>query len=518
MLILPPVSLAGAIEILLRAKSVPLYLDAKISHRWDDDRFNAFRTEFRARVPYICHLRITANHLNLHETLEGLVSPAPTLESLVVFSHGGFYDGELGFVLPDTLFSGSTPRLSCLKLFCCEISWTSPLLKGLRHLEIHVFLSRAKPTLEAWLDALDELPHLKTLVLRSASPIASSFPFDVNRTATLPSISHLEILASPGDCALALAHLDLPALTELHIIPKLSYSHPDSDDVPRILPYIVRHAHGPQDTQPLQSVLIRSNGRRVDILAWSVPNIDVETQDPPTFLAETLPPRVALSFTYLNGSPLRNPIELLDTAIAALPLDGLVTLVVQDFVINEAFYFRHVPRWSLLCHVRLAAPSDHGFKQMLMRDDGGQENPLLPSLKELVLVGTLSNNWTLALTNRVSKRGPLELLDLRMCVPHSHEHHMLLGVLAYKFLAPELLSEAREQMTSVWETVARGILLEEANWEIESDYSYPTDDDLDDDHREDGLDIGFDKDEGGVDDEQDGEDEEVEDEWEMEED
>ena len=350
------VSLAGAIEILLRAKSVPLYLDAKISHRWDDDRFNAFRTEFRARVPYICHLRITANHLNLHETLEGLVSPAPTLESLVVFSHGGFYDGELGFVLPDILFSGSTPRLSCLKLFCCEISWTSPLLKGLRHLEIHVFLSRAKPTLEAWLDALDELPHLKTLVLRSASPIASSFPFDVNRTATLPSISHLEILASPGDCALALAHLDLPALTELHIIPKLSYSHPDSDDVPRILPYIVQHAHGPQDTQPLQSVLIRSNGRRVDILAWSVPNIDVEIQDPPTFLAETLPPRVALSFTYLNGSPLRNPIELLDTAIAALPLDGLVTLVVQDFVINEAFYFRHVPRWSLLCHVRLAAP------------------------------------------------------------------------------------------------------------------------------------------------------------------
>ena len=155
---------------------------------------------------------------------------------------------------------------------------------------------------------------------------------------------------------------------------------------------------------------------------------------------------------------------------------------------------------------------------MLMRDDGGQENSLLPSFKELVLVGTLSNNWTLALTNRVSKRGPLELLDLRMCVPHSHEHHMLLGVLAYKFLAPELLSEAREQMISVWETVARGILLEEANWEIESDYSYPTDDDLDDDHREDGLDLGFDEDDGGVDDEQDGEDEEVEDEWEMEED
>ena len=126
-------------------------------------------------------------------------------------------------------------------LFLCEISWTSPLLKGLRHLEIHLFSSRAKPTLETWLDALDELPHLKTLVLSSASPIAPSFPFDVERTITLPSLSHFEILATPEDCVLALAHLNLPALTKLHIISKLSYSHPpaDSDDVLRILPYIV---------------------------------------------------------------------------------------------------------------------------------------------------------------------------------------------------------------------------------------------------------------------------------------
>ena len=506
------VSLAGAIEILDRAKSVPLYLDARISHSWDEDRFNTFRTEFRARVPYICDLRITAEHFHLHRTLEGLVSPAPTLESLVVVSHGGFYNGELGFILPDTLFNGSTPRLSCLKLFLCEINWTSPLLKGLRHLEIQLTSSRAKPTLEAWLDALDELPHLKLLALSSASPIATSFPFDVNRTATLPSLTHFEILASPGDCALALAHLDLPALTELHVIARLPSHHPDNDDVPRLLPYVVRHAHGPQDTHPLQSMLIRSNGYRADILAWSVPNIDVEAQDPhTTFLTKTPPTRVALSFTYSDGSFIGASIELLDEAIAALPLDGLVTLVAQDFAIPQAFWFHHVPRWSLLRHVQLAAPSDDGFKQMLMIDNGGQENPLLPSLEELVLIGTLSIDWALTLTKRVSQQGPLELLDLRMCVPHSHEHHMVFSVLAFKVLAPEIPTEARKQMISVWATVARGILIEEADWDSESGYTYTTDD-SDNEHRENGLDLGFDEDEGDVDDEQDGEEEEVEDE------
>ena len=77
----------------------------------------------------------------------------------------------------------------------------------------------------------------------------------------------------------------------------------------------------------------------------------------------------------------------------------------------------------------------------------------------------------------------MELLDLRLCVPHSHEHQMLLSVFAFEVLAPEILTTAQEQMISVWETVAHGILIvEEANSEIdESEYSY-TSDDLDNNH------------------------------------
>ena len=57
------------------------------------------------------------------------------------------------------------------------------------------------------------------------------------------------------------------------------YRFRNSSDVQELLPYVARHVHGPQDTQPLQSVLIRNNRKCVDILAWPVPDIDVEVHD-----------------------------------------------------------------------------------------------------------------------------------------------------------------------------------------------------------------------------------------------
>jgi hypothetical protein len=82
-------SLAGAAEALVRAKSAPLYLEANISsQRWDDDRFSTFQNELQAHVPHIRHLRIRAEPVLLQGTLERLVSPAPTLKSLSLSSTG----------------------------------------------------------------------------------------------------------------------------------------------------------------------------------------------------------------------------------------------------------------------------------------------------------------------------------------------------------------------------------------------------------------------------------------------
>ena len=75
---------AGAAEILARAKTKPLHLEARNDRRfWGDDaRRRAFEKVLQAHVSNICHLSITAQPINLRRTFGGLTSPAPTLEYL----------------------------------------------------------------------------------------------------------------------------------------------------------------------------------------------------------------------------------------------------------------------------------------------------------------------------------------------------------------------------------------------------------------------------------------------------
>ena len=258
-------SMAGTVEVLVRAKSAPLYLEATVAGDWDDDRFSTFRKELQARIPHIRHLRINSSEFDLLESIiEGFVSPAPALEYLSLSSYGPGVDqciseGQPMPSIPDTLFDSSTSKLSCLELYNCNINWTSPVLKQLKYLEIITPFGGARPELAVWLDSLDEMSQLTSLTLHSASPIAHSFLFDVKRTVALLSLTRLDILAySLEDCALALAHLDLPALTSLCLTATSCHHVLNKDDVQQLLPYVARHAYGPQDTQPLRSALISS--------------------------------------------------------------------------------------------------------------------------------------------------------------------------------------------------------------------------------------------------------------------
>ncbi|KAH8992363.1 hypothetical protein EDB92DRAFT_561290 [Lactarius akahatsu] len=52
---------------------------------WDDARFSAFQKELQVHASHICHLRISAESCQFHRIFEGLVSPAPILESLSLF-------------------------------------------------------------------------------------------------------------------------------------------------------------------------------------------------------------------------------------------------------------------------------------------------------------------------------------------------------------------------------------------------------------------------------------------------
>ena len=469
--------MAGAVEVLVRAKSAPLYLEATVSgDHWDDARFSTFRNELQTRVPHIRHLRINSPELDILDSImEELVSPAPALEYLSLSSHRPGVDPRISEgrpSIPDTLFDNSTPRLSYLELCSCDIGWTSPLLKRLKYLEIITPSADARPELAVWLDSLDEMSQLTSLTLHSAAPIAHSFLFDVKRTVTLPFLTRLDILSfSLEDCALALAHLDLPALASL-CLTAISCSHVlNNGDVKQLLPYVVRHAHGPQDTQPLRSALISSDPSYADVrvLAWPVPDIDVEVHDLSALLAATLPTRVAFS---LRSTSLFNPdkyLEILDMMMTSLPLEDLMMVTAhglhnyrsQPFRQLQRFWLHLFPRWPLLRCVRLGRPVAHEFIVMLLEDNGGRERPLLPSLTNLV-VDNLSSHSLLhlrdALMKRVEQGVPVETLDLRMCIPDPEWPEGWLQLLSENvvdLLGPVETLEARQQMKSMWKTIAR---------------------------------------------------------------
>ena len=461
-------SWAGATEMLVRSNSVPLYLESRVScHRWWSIQYRRLGKELQAHILRICHLSISAKSHLLKCTLKELVSPAPTLECLSLSSRGESEKLDV----PNTLFNGHTPKLSCLELRNCNINWTSPLLKTLKYLEIIKPFRNARPSLVVWLDVLNEMRQLKKLTLHSASPISPPLPFHIERAVTLPSLTHLDISTDMGDCALALAHLDLPVLTWLCVTVVLQT---DSSNIQGVLPYVVRHAHGPQDVQPLQSLLIRNRSSHIEILAWPVPNIDIEVHDSPALLGVALPTRVALSFKSTHGLGHDTELDILDTVITALPLDGLVMLTVPyrdvDLSMPE-FWLRHSPKWPLLRRVRLAPCAGRGFVDML-EADGGREIPLLPSLTELVLLDVeLSAQWTRclcdALMKRVEQGVPLQMLDLRW---YSHGYDpadlRLLSEIVVDFLGPvyslgpderlDAMGKAMRRMMGLWEDLTHG--------------------------------------------------------------
>ena len=474
------VSSAGAAEILARAKTVPLHLEAKVpSGSWDDSRFDALRKELQDHVSHIRHLDISAEHVQLNRTLDRLTSPASTLEYLSL-SRQEHPDGSIDVreSIPDTLFDGSTPRLSCLELSHCAISWESPLLRGLKHLRISSLFTG--PSLSVWLDGLDEMPHLKTLALLYASPSAphdAPLPSRVERTVTLPSLTHLEISGITIDCGLALAHLVLPALTSLCV--RASSYLPNGRDVPGILPHVARHANRCQHTDRLQSVFVRSNKKCVEILAWTFPDIDINAELsnmdidlPNKITTPDIMQSVQVVFSVKNDEwPSWAHSDVFDAIMAVLHLDSIVTLAVQKHTrLNKQFWPRHAPQWPLVQCLQLAPPAAHGFREMLLQEDNRRRKSLLfPSLTKLVLVNTaLSARRTRhlcdALMNRVRRGVPLKTLDLSTCVATSRAVE-LLSEIVVEVLGPKEAHKKKAQRIYRWDSTARGLFVADDNSE-----------------------------------------------------
>ena len=106
--------------------------------------------------------------------------------------------------------------------------------------------------------------------------------------------------------------------------------------------------------------------------------------------------------------------------------------------------------------------------EMLLEDNGGCENPLLPSLITLALVDEeLSARLTLrlrdVLMNRVEQGVPLETLDLRACLATDHAVHMLSEIVVDVLGPVKSLKQAAQAM-SVWNEEARGVFVRDISF------------------------------------------------------
>ncbi|KAF8481684.1 hypothetical protein DFH94DRAFT_732388 [Russula ochroleuca] len=461
-------------ELFSRTKVAPLFLEANLS-KLSVAQNNAFDRQLEAHISHTRRLSICGF---LRSALERLVSSAPILESLSLW-----HESSVEVVIPVNIFNCTAPSLTSLELLGCDISWKSPLLKRLRTLRIYRRSTEARPRLEDWLDALNEMPQLETLVLQSATPLApraAPLISDTSPTVTLPSLTKFHISASAKDCTLALAHLVLPALSRLHVEAE---SHEwEGGDVRLLIPYVARNAYRLQGTEPLRSISISGERNRAKVLAW-MPDTDNEGSVPYTLFRASGPARLVFTATCRSWDYAVDT-AILEALLNLLPANSVSTLSTQNRTrLSKEFWLSHAPRWPLLKRARLIPASIKAFSDMLV-EDVPPDGPRLPLLTELTLIDVrLTELRTLHLRNmlieRVEQGVPLEVLDLSTCVAAARSTQLL----------KEIVVNVHEARAAGWRTLREPTGF---NWHgrieycNEVEYDDPCDDgDEDDDDDED---------------------------------
>jgi hypothetical protein len=378
-------------------------------------QLDTFEGQLETHISHLRHVSITGY---LWSALQRLVSSAPTLEFLSL-SHRHVRFGSPQAVLPVNIFKCTNPSLKSLELDSCDISWKSPLLKGLRTLKILKPSEEARPELEDWLDALNEMPQLETLIFQYATPVAlldAPLISESSRRVTLPCLTRFQISASAKDCVLAFAHLVLPALAWLHV--DAASCKADGEVVRIVIPYVVQNINGLLATESLRSIQISGEAARAQVVAWTTPDADVAVCNPNTFSA---PFPACLMFTAIGNWPDGVGTAIYDALLTLLPVNSVSTLTVRNGTqFNKEFWRNHATRLPLLEQARLVPIAVKPFRDM-HADDAPPEGPRLPSLTKLILTDI---SWTTPRTHnlrdmlieRVEQGVLLEVLDLRTCV------------------------------------------------------------------------------------------------------
>ena len=411
---------AGNAEMLARAKMSPLNLTA-ITERWYmEEKFKIFEGQIKAHIHHTRQFTIAATSERLEQMFGQLVSSAPSLEELAI-ANTDFSQRE-PLVIPDNLFDGIAPKLVYLQLRACTIGWGSPLLKSLRDFNLTSFPSEARIPAKTWLDALSQMPQLERLTLHNGVPIGT-MSRQPRLTVVLSSITDLDICSLVLDCIAVLVGLVMPALIRLRVT-AIPY-HPQNIHMLKLIPYVAQNAHGPQDTEALQSLFIGSDETQSEklagIVAWTKPRRDTDGGlGNRVNLCDGLRlARVAFSTILNRNRTVEEYTPLHDALLTALPLNSITSLTVDGRIpLNRKLWRSHAPRWLELERVRLFPTAVPEFRGMLK--DAPCGGPLLPSLEELVLVDVFLDAAKVyylydLLIDLVELEIPIRTLDLRLC-------------------------------------------------------------------------------------------------------
>ena len=491
---------AAMAEILARSKAAPLCLEAYVT-KLSVAQHNAFERHLEDHISHTRRLDIWGH---LRSAIKRLVSFAPLLESVSLSHESDFFESSAKVAIPVNLFNCTAPVLTSLRLHSCDISWKSPILKRLRTLKVYEPSTEARPKLEDWLDALNEMPQLETLVLRSAIPLAPPAALLISETppsVTLPSLTEFHISASAKDCTLALAHLVLPALSRLHV--EAESHEREGGDVQLLIPYVARNTYRLQGTEPLRGISISGERTRAKVFAWEP---DTDNGSVPYSLSRNsgLSDPARLVFT----ATCRNWDYGVDTGIfvallTLLPVDSVSTLTTENRTrLSKEFWLSHASRWPLLERARLVPASIKAFSDMLA-ENAPPDGPRLPLLTELTLVEvrlTALKTFRLRdmLIERVEQGVPLEVLDLSTCAAGARSIDLVREIVV------DVLEPQPARRNSLMESEGfkwyGGI-----GYRIEVEYDDPYDDEEDEDD-EDDEDEDEDEDDNDEDDEDEDED------------
>jgi hypothetical protein len=423
-------TLAGANEMLVRSKNAPLHLVANFYRYYrDHERLDAVREQLKAHISHLQSLNIYSHPLPLSQTLVRLTgSPAPALESLSLCARRELRRGREATLapleIPPTIFDSMAPRLIRLELDNCYISWSAPLLRGLRHLRLLYRDDAERPDLQSWRDAMYELSRLESLDLHAATPSAPQIITPIREPVkfTLPSLTRLRLSDSANCCALALSHLVLPSLAWLHI--EVSSSHLHGDDIQIMLPLFVLSAHGHQDTMPLQSMVVDVCSHRIDIILWTVPDAGMDYHDYGSFAGASPSARAVLTVHSSFWEAVAST-GVCRAVLSALPVSSVVTLTVLDCrVFPEEIWLGDPPtsRWSSLKCLRLRSSTLRSIMGILTSIVPPRlpEGPLLPSLTKLIITGSpldehMAKGLRDMLLRRIEQGVPIQTLDLSEC-------------------------------------------------------------------------------------------------------